>query len=85
MPKVNSTDYTRKEGKPIKVDGKTQIVFESVEPVNVIGSVTFLQLIKNCQNTKHLLKSQQKEMNTLWAVLTKAEKKEYQDEYDLAK
>jgi hypothetical protein len=65
------------------IDGKKSIYFEKVvDSSPQVETVTFLNLCRDCQNTKNLLTAQQNSLETAWVTLSKAEKATWQDEYE---
>ena len=65
---------------------KKEVYFErDVEQPTQAQTVTILQLCRDAQNAKNALKAAQNVLEEAWALLTKDQKKDWQEEYDKSK
>ena len=65
---------------------KKEVYFErDVEQPTQAQTVTILQLCRDVQNAKNAVKAAQNVLEEAWALLTKDQKKDWQEEYDKSK
>lgn len=69
----------------VKEDGKPQeLVYSRKANVEQSETVTLLQMLRSAQNAINELTAWQNQITEVWAGLTKAQKADYQSEYDLS-